>query len=341
MKEVDPNDIIVDLEPLINKQRDLEKLLLSENPDWYAVSEVLYAKEALIIDTKEKLRGTYESADNNVYLRKNPYKSKIKETLDVYVSNVSVDRALSIFSTIIKSMNNRGHRVKIDVDKTYFVVNEEEFRVNMTERKRQNPNSSNPRDNYNNIFSGELHFNIFYHFGYWEKSSCYKDTSYTKLEDKIAAIIAFCEIKSEEIKENRIEEEKQRIKREEEERQREEFEMKRKTELKEFQSLFTMADRLYKANIIRDYIYRYEDYLQKNNIEEEEVLKKIAWAKEKADWLDPFISKEDEYLDHYDKDEITQPGRPKQQTSWGYQSYQEESGSGYNFWAKPWWMKKR
>lgn len=339
LKEVDPNDVVVDLEPPVNKQGDLEKSLLSENPDWFRVPEVLYAKDALIIDTKEKLRNTYESANNNIYLKNNPYKSKIKETLDVYVASVSIDRALSIFSTLINAMNKRGHSLRIDAEKTYFVVNEEEFRVNITERKKQNPNSSNPRDNYNNIFSGELHFNIFYHYGYWEKSTCYKDTTYTKLEDKIVAIIACCEIKSEEIKEKRIEDEKERIRREEEDRKREEFKAKQKSELKEFQNLLIMAERLHKANILRNYIYTYEEYLQKMEITDEEMLQKIEWAKGKADWLDPFISKPDKYLDHYDKDEIIQPDCPKQ-NSWSHQSYHEQS-SGYNFWAQPWWKKKR
>lgn len=338
LKEVDPNDVVVDLEPPVNKQGDLEKLLLSENPDWYKVPEVLYAKDALIIDTKEKLRNTYESANNNVYLKKNPYKSKIKETLDVYVASVSIDRALSIFSTLINAMNNRGHSLRIDADKTYFVVNEEEFRVNITERKKQNPNSSNPRDNYNNIFSGELHLNIFYHFGYWEKSTCYKDTTYTKLEDNIVVIIAYCEIKSEEIKENRLEEEKRRTKMEEERRIQEEFEAKRKAELKEFQTLFTMAERLHKTNILRNYIYTYEEYLQKNEINDEEILANIEWAKDKADWLDPFVSKSDKYLDHFDKEKVIQSDSPKQ-NSWSHQDYNEQS-SRDNFWKKPWWSKK-
>jgi len=348
LKEVDPNDVIVDLEPPINKQRDLEKLLLSDNSDWYTVPEVLYPKDALIIDTKEKLRVESESNKNNVYLKNNPYKSKIKETLDVYVSNVSVDRALSIFSTIIKAMNNRGHSVRIDADKTYFVVNEEEFRVNLIERKRQNPNSNNPRDNNNNVFCGELHFNIIY--GYWKENTSYKDTAHTKLEDKVAAIIAYCEIKSGEIKEKRIEDEKRRIRREEEDRKREEFEAKRRAELKEleakrkaevkeFQSLFTMAERLHKANILRNYIYTYEEYLHKNEIDDEDILAKIEWAKEKADWLDPFISKADKYLDHYDKDEIIQPDHSEQHFR-SNQNHPEQSGV-YNFWAKPWWKKKR
>lgn len=338
LKEVDPDNVVVNLEPLVNKYRDLENLLLSENPDWYKVPEVLYAKDALIIDTKEKLRNTNESANNNVYLKKNPYRSKIKETLDVYVASVSIDRALSIFSALINAMNNRGHSLRIDADKTYFVVNEEKFRVNVTERKKQNPNSSNPRDNYNNIFSGELHLNIFYHFGYWEKSTCYKDTTYTKLEDKIVVIIAYCEIKSEEIKANRLEEEKRRTKMEEERRIQEEFEAKRKAELKEFQTLFTMAERLDKTNILRNYIYTYEEYLQKNEIYDEEILAKIEWAKDKADWLDPFVSKSDKYLDHFDKEKVIHSDFPKQ-NSWSHQDYNEQS-SRDNFWRKPWWSKK-
>jgi len=58
-----------------------------------------------------------------------------------------------------------------------------------------------------------------------------------------------------------------------------------------------MTERLYKANIIRDYIHTYEIYLEKNRITEENVLRKIEWAKEKADRLDPFILKEDVRID--------------------------------------------
>ena len=354
-RETKSDEDIVDLTPRINKQRELEQLLVNEKADCFIVPEVLYAKDPLIIDTKEKLRLSKESSSNNNYLKRNPYKNTIKETLNIFVSEKSTDRALSIFSTIIKALRYRGHNIKINKESTFAMINGEELCINITERKKQDRNSNNPYDNNNNIFCGELRFNISYtSYENWRGISAktYQDTAHTRLEDKIVSIIAFMEIKAEEIKIERIEQEQRRIQREEDERIRreleeirkaklEELEAKRKAELKEFQSLFTMADRLYKANIIRDYIHRYEDYLQKNNIEEEEVLKKIAWAKEKADWLDPFISKEDEYLDHYDKDTITQPEYPKQQTSWEYQSRQEVSESGYNFWEKPWWTRKR
>ena len=336
LSEVDPNEVVVDLTPLVDKQKNIEQKILSGRTDCFVVPEVLYAKDALIIDTKEKFRIENQSNSDNDYLRKNPYKSKIKETLDIYVSINTIDRALSIFSTIINSLRFRGHNIKIDKGQTYAVVNDEEFRISISERRKKNPNSDNSYSYNNTVFCGELRFNMEYR--YREKMT-YKDTSHTRLEDKIISIIAFLERKSDDIKEYRIEEEKRRIKREEEERKRKEFEARRKTELKEFQSLFTMAERLHKANVIRSYIYTYEEYIHKNNIDNEEASAKIEWAKEKADWLDPFISKEDKYLDHYEKDKIIQPECPKQH-SWQDTSYYSESES-YNFWAKPWWKKNK
>ena len=331
LHEIDANDITIDLTPPVNRQKMREMEISDGDISIFNVPEVLYAKDPLIIDTKEKFRTNNQE---NGYLKKNPYKSKIKETLDISVSDKSIDRALSIFSTVIKSLQFRGHNIQINENITYAVINEEKININITERKKQDTSSVNSYGYRNTVFCGELHFNISY--GYWVKTS-YKDTPHTKLEDKIISIIAFLEIQSENIKLERIEEEKRKIQREEEERKRKTFEEKRNAELKEFQSLFTMAERLYKANIIRDYIHTYEIYLEKNGITEEEVLKKIGWAKDKANWLDPFISKEDLYLDSYKKDEIIQPKCPKQQ-SWNERNYYENSGER-SFWQKPWWKK--
>ena len=142
----------------------------------------------------------------------------------------------------------------------------------------------------------------------------------------------------------RIEEEKKRIQRADEERtrrtieeKRREFEEKCKEELNEFQSLFTMAERMYKANIIRDYIHTYEIYVKKNGVTDEKVLRKIEWAKDKADWLDPFISKEDIYLDKFKIDEIIQPKCSTQH--YRNEPIQSENFTVRSFWQKPWWKK--
>ena len=332
LREVDTNDVTIDLTPPVSRQKMREMEISGGDISVFSVPDVLYAKEPLIIDTKEKFRTNNQE---NGYLKKNSYKSKIKETLDISVSDKLIDRALSIFSTVIKSLQFRGHNIQIDENKTYAVINEEKIQINITERRKQDKSSENPYDYRNTVFCGELHFNILYG-GYWRKTS-YKDTPHTKLEDKIISIIAFLEIQSEDIKSERIEQEKRRIQREEEEQKRKTFEEKREAELQDFQSLFTMAERLYKANIIRDYIHTYEIYLEENGITDEEVFKKLEWAKDKVDWLDPFISKEDLYLDKYEKDEIIQSKCPKQQ-SWYERNYYESSGER-SFWQKPWWKK--
>lgn len=250
-------------------------------------------------------------------------------TLNIYVSEKSIDRALSIFSTIIKALRFRGHSIKIANDKTYAVINGEEIQINISERRKQDPNSENPRNSYNNIFCGELHFNIFY--GYSEQDT-FKDTAHTKIEDKIISIIASLEIRSEKIKEDRIEKERLRIIREKEERDRKDLEERRISERKEFKSLFKMAERLHKTNILRQYINTYEEFVNQSGEINEEAAAKIQWAKEKADWLDPFISKKDQLLDYYNKDEIIQSECPKNNT-WENQSY---SGSSvHSFWSSP------
>ncbi|MEL7588846.1 MAG: hypothetical protein AAGU19_19190 [Prolixibacteraceae bacterium] len=135
-----------------------------------------------------------------------------------------------------------------------------------------------------------------------------------------------------EIKEERIEAEKRRIQREKEEQERQKFEENRKSEFKAFRSLFSMAERLHKANILRQYIATFEEFATSKGEIDEDVAEEIRWAKEKADWLDPFISRKDKYLNYYNKDEIIQLECPKK-NSWDYPNY--TSSSGTSFWSNP------
>jgi hypothetical protein len=310
-----------------NKLRELE---ISDNDTTvFIVPEVLYAKDPYVIDTIEKSRRESE----NSYLKKNPYKVKIGPTLDVSVTNTCLHRALSIFETIIRGLRFRGWDIKIKDNLTYAVINSEEIQINLTEKNKQVPNTESSYSKYNTIPCGVLQFNIYY--GYRDKD-VFKDSAYTKLEDKIIPIIANLEIRAEKIKEERIESERRRIVRENEERIEREFKEKQAAEKKEFKSLFKMAERLHKTHILRQYIASFEEFLSKRDGLDEEAVAKLEWAKAKADWLDPFIGKKDQYLDAYDKNELIQPDCPKKDT-WGYYNY-----SGYystpedSFWSNPW-----
>ena len=179
LNEVDSNEEEkVNLAPPPNRFKDRELEISSGDTSIYIVPEVLYAKDPLIIDTKEKYRLENEE---NVYLNRNPYKSNIKATLYLYVDNKSINRALLIYETIIKALRSRGHDIKIENDKTYACINGEKIHVNIDERRKQEPKIEN-KYGRNTYFSGELSFNIYY--GYRDKTD-FHDTKYTKLEDKI------------------------------------------------------------------------------------------------------------------------------------------------------------
>jgi hypothetical protein len=319
----------ITLHPPMSRNAIRESEISGGDTSIFVVPEVLYAKDPVIIDTKEKFRHESE----NDYLKKNPFKVRTGPTLNILVSEKSMDRSLSIFETIIKALRFRGWGIKVKDNLTYAVINSEEIHIDLTERLKQVPNTVDTYSKYMKVFSGELHFNIFY--GYRDKDT-FKDTSQTKLEDKIIPIIANLEIRAEKIKEERIESERQRVIRENEERLREEFKQKKKAEKKEFKSLFLMAERLHKTHILRQYISTFEEFVSRDGEITEEIATKIEWAKAKADWLDPFISKEDQYLDSYDKDELIQTECPKKDT-WNYPSYSDyQSTPKYSFWSNPW-----
>ncbi|WP_108823545.1 hypothetical protein [Dysgonomonas sp. Marseille-P4361] len=349
LKEVDQTqtpDEIVDLEPEINRQEQIEQEIKVGDLSIFVVPEVLYAKDPLIIDTKEKHREDMIPWSQ----RKSPYTSKIKESLNVYVGEKSIDRSLCIFSTIIKALRFRGHDLKIIKgneynSSTYAVVKEEKIQIEIKERKKQKVDSKSARDLE---YCGELNFNIHYN---WYRKFTYKDTAHTRLEDKIISIIAKLEVIAEEIKEERIAEEERKIRQAEEERirkereakereEREKFEAKRQAELKEFRMMLNMAERLRKANILRQYIADYEEYLSTSDAMDDEVEKKLEWARKKADWLDPFIDIEDEYLNEDDKDWEIELKKTESTTRSPSTSLE---GNTSNFWTRPyrWFNKKR
>ena len=97
-----------------------------------------------------------------------------------------------------------------------------------------------------------------------------------------------------------------------------------------------MVERHQRANILRDYISAYEQFLKTSESFDEEELEKLEWARKKADWLDPFKDVKDEYLKDCHKDEIFE-----NENSWN--SFSRDAVSGYTFWSNPhrWFNKRR
>ena len=304
----------------------------------FIVPEVLYAKNPLIIDTKEYFRGEI----NAKYLDKNPYKSKIKSPLNIRVQPENLDRALRIFSTIIRILELRGHQIVAKgVNNTCAIVHEEEIPIQLYEKNKQIPNTESRYPNYLTVPSGRFKFEIPRKRRFSYNSVCVEDTPATKLEEKIINIIAKIEIEAISIKEDREELERLR-KQQEEERKRRELEEQKKRELAkkrekertELKAAFLSAECYSWANILRAYVEKYESFLNEKESIVDEDKEKLNWLKRKIEWLDPFFECDDELLTEEDKRNLIYPETDMLDNRTTFHSYSEMPPE-FTFWNNP------
>ena len=336
--------VLSKLSDSIEVPKDPRKKILYElqklNQNIFVVPDVLYAKDPLIIDTKEYFRGDR----NKKYLYKNPYKSKIKSPLNIRVQQENLDRALRIFSTIIKVLRLRGHQIEAKDDmNTYVIVEEEMIPIKLYENNKLIVNTESKYSQYQFVPSGKLRFEILPEESY-NSPTRIEDTSSSELEDKIINIIAKIEYEAISIKENRKERERIRQKQEEErrireleEQKRKEVEKRRKNEMKELKDAFLSAECYSLSIILREYVEKYESFLNKKDIINDEDREKLNWLKRKIDWLDPFIDYEDELLIDEDKQNLVFPESEKDYNRTSYSSYNSYSAMPprFSFWNNP------
>ena len=309
----------------------------------FVVPEILYAKNPLIIDTKEYFRGD----KNAKYLDKNPYKCKIKSPLNIRVQPENLDRALRIFSTIIRVLELRGHQVVAkDVNNTYVIVNEEEIPILLYEKNKQIPNTESDYPKFLTVPSGKFKFEIPRKKLFSIYTTCIEDTSATKLEEKIISIITKIESEAISIKEDREEMERIRRKQEEEQKRREleeqkkrELAKKREKERKELKAAFLSAEYYSWANILRAYVEKYESFLNEKEAIDDEDKEKLNWLKRKIEWLDPFIECDDELLTEEDKRNIIYPEIDMKDNIATFHSYSEMPPE-FTFWNNPFRRRK-
>ena len=90
--------------------------------------------------------------------------------------------------------------------------------------------------------------------------------------------------------------EKQRIEKEHKKRIKKEF--------CDFKELFVQANRFHQANILRNYIQLVETSAKEGSILSEEFKNWILWAKQKVEWYDPMINREDQLLNEKHKTKV-------------------------------------
>ena len=287
------NPINIDNTPLTIRTKEIE----SDPKAPLIVPEKLTKPDILIQNTKSY----HQSRKNKDFVRNDKL-----DIVHIYVEEANYNRALNIMDSFIKLLRHRGHSFRRDRNNygPKIVAYDVEFSWNIREKTKRIL-SDKIYETATYIPTGILILQIGESF----RAKEWVDGA-TKLENRLSKVVAKIELDALKELEWREECRIHRIQEAEKEKLRKEFQAKRDIELLNTKDLFKLAEYHNKANIIRDYISRIENQEPDNNQESTELIEWIKWAKDKADWLDPLVNKNDELLNEKDKEDFTNQKQP-------------------------------
>lgn len=259
---------------------------------------VQYKKD--IADYKSKLK---EAQSRPCY---NPRHNKPENEPAFFkeMSDECMSRAIAILDTVFKSIESLGGsinsdlsvKIRDDIVRFRMVESQDQVKHEMTKQEAQelvkyNDDIKNHRwaskpqiRKYDKVYNGKLRIE----FG---ERSYIRDNDSEKLEDRLGDILVTLYEKAEEnriVREAREEAERKRV---EEARCREENRQRKEQEIRLVKELVNKAEDYRIAKEIREYI---QAMIDSGN--EDITPEWIEWALKKADWYDPSIETEDEYL---------------------------------------------
>lgn len=179
-------------------------------------------------------------------------------------------------------------RIAEGQDKVKHELTKQEARalVEYNDKVKRNGWASKPQiRKYDSIYNGKLRI-IF------DNGEYIRDTGKEKLEDRLGDLLIRLYENSEEARIQRERLEEERRKREEEARRQAEIQKRKEDEVRRTRELLNQAEDYKIACEIRQYIAavaRQKDITP-------ETAAWIEWANRKADWYDPIVAAEDEYL---------------------------------------------
>jgi hypothetical protein len=265
----------------------LTKQIFEDKSAPLVVSQKLDKPDKLIVVTQKYFSDKKKKNWN--YRRDN-------NSLSISVEAENEERALCFMDALIKLIQHRGHSVKVVSNETLTVINGTELPIRLREAtKRVFDKNNGYYDEYKYVSNGVFALKT----GKWSGEKEWKDGK-LKLEEQLAKIVAKLEIDAQEIKIREEESRIRRLKYDEELKIKQELEKRKQIELANFKLLLANAERLDKVTKLRNYIKAVEDNAVANNYDDSELSNWINWAKDKIDWYDPLIKKEDELLNDND-----------------------------------------
>jgi hypothetical protein len=260
----------------------------------FTVPEKLSNPDVLIQNTKE----LYSKRKYGSY-----YWDEKIDSVSIDVEDANFNRALRIMDTFIKLLRYRGHSFRRDRNNRgpHIIAKDVEFSFRLREMQKRIP-AVKLYDSSTYIPTGIFIMKINESY----KSIEWKDGT-IKLENQLAKIVAKIELEAEKELVWREECRLNKIKRDEEEKIRKIFEALREKEILKTRKFFSDAKKFDKATMYRNFIKATEQKAITENNLTEELIDWIKWANDKADWIDPTSTKQDELLNDNDIDEIENP----------------------------------
>jgi hypothetical protein len=270
------------------------KILLIEQElaETLSVPERLSKPEKIIVQAKENLTA------KDSYPRNGLISTHIG-FVNISVSKQNILRALRLMDTFIKSLRARGHDYIVSTRENYVSIKGEEIQIALREKTSQAP-TKDKWSTHDYVPCGIFVLKT----GRWSNIKEWSDGKQL-LENQISAIIVWMEnLADKNIEDNKEREIRRKI-REEEERKEKEWQQRKEKELNDFKSIITQSSRWQKAGELRSYIEAVEAKAVANNQLTDKLSDWLQWLRDKADWYDPFIEKEDELLTDIDRDTLS------------------------------------
>ncbi len=245
------------------------------------------------------------------------------------VSENGMSRLMAILDAVFKAVEKLGGsvnddlsvRIRSDVVRIRVVESEDKVKHELTKKEAQeliqyedeakrNKWASKPRiRQFDYVYNGRIRIV----FG---EKNYIRDSEKEKLEDRLGDILIALYEKSEDNRIARERREEEQRRREEEARRKEELRRRKEAEITRTKELINKADDYRIALDIRAYINAAVE-----SGSEEATSEWIEWARKKADWYDPTIAREDEYLgrrDHGKSKDEKDLDRVSVRRSWGW-----------------------
>jgi len=241
------------------------------------------------------------------------------EVLHLSVTRDTLDRALSIADGLLKALEKYGFEFLIDAKRSMTVIRscetDTKMEFSLTEHIRRTPHEitsaeERARQRYfsRSRWQSDIEYPDIPQYDYtptgiltikvggWPSKS-WKDTPRTQLEDRLKEVVAGVIALSQETHAKELE-----SAREAEERRRalaryESLTQQRAEESERFKQLEEQANNWERASKLRAYVAAVEMRAKVEGRLSTELIKWVAWARAKADWLDPLILVSDAILD--------------------------------------------